>query len=482
MVDVVVAGAGPVGLWLACELRVRGVDVLVLEPNAHISPFSKAFTVHPRTIEVLAQRGAADELLDRGHRVPNGHFGVLERRLEFSGLDTPFPYTVLFPQADTERVLQARALRLGAELRRGHRVASAEQNADGVTVEVSGPEGTYRLDCRYLAGCDGTRSTVRETAGIGFHGTDSTVYGFLGDVELSAPPTGKPPPPGKKGLVMLVPIPSGGYRLVGVDPARQNPAGRELPFEEFRETVVRITGSDFGMHSPRWLSRFGNETRVAERYSKGRIVLAGDAAHMHFPAGGVGMNVGIQDAHALGWRLADLVDGLADRSVLDDYHDERHRVGRELARSTRAQTALLCAFDDDRLALRALLNDVIESVPELESHLAEHLAGLSVAYPSSGGHPWVGRRLGALHTGPTADISARGGAILFDPGNRFADLEHDLAGRGIHHVHGPVPHAEPADRDVALVRPDGYVRWAEAEPGSEALRAAIDAFRPSASA
>ncbi|WP_432837504.1 FAD-dependent monooxygenase [Dactylosporangium sp. CA-092794] len=375
MQDVVIVGAGPTGLWLAGELRLGGASVTVLETRPARDPNSKALTIHPRTIELLDCRGIVEPFLAEGIRIPNGHFGGLPDRMDFSVLDTPFPFTLALLQARTEELLEARAAGLGATIRRGREVTGLT----GGGVELAGGE---TVAARYVVGCDGARSTVRAAAGIDFPGTDATAWGWLGDVVLGAPPErGFASIAGVAGGLMVVPLPGGIHRIVGGDPSGNRPDWPgELTMDEFRATVTRIAGTDFGMRDPVWLSRFGNATRQAAAYRKGRVLLAGDAAHVHFPTGGVGMNVGIQDAHNLGWKLAAVVAGRADEALLDTYHEERHPVGAELLRHTRAQTALMTTYSPEGQALRSVLSGLIAAAPDMSRELAERLSGLSVAY------------------------------------------------------------------------------------------------------
>lgn len=270
------------------ELRLGGASVTVLEAREERDENSKALTIHPRTIEILDCRGVVEPFLEEGIRIPNGHFGGLPDRMDFSVLDTPFPFTLALPQARTEELLEERAVKLGATLRRGCRVTGL--TAEGVELA----DGSV-VAARFVVGCDGTRSTVRDAAGIGFPGTDATTWGWLGDVVLDAPPPrGFASVTGVEGGLMVVPLPGGLHRIVGGDPVT-NRAGwpGELTLDELRATVTRIAGTDFGLRDPKWLSRFGNATRQATAYRAGNVLLAGDAAHMHFPTGGVGMNVGI---------------------------------------------------------------------------------------------------------------------------------------------------------------------------------------------
>ncbi|WP_282793570.1 FAD-dependent monooxygenase [Streptomyces sp. CC224B] len=469
---VVIAGAGPVGLWLAAELRLGGAEVTVLEQRPEPSPHSKALTVHPRTLEVLAARGAVEPFLAEGLRNPTGHFGSLDDRLDFSGLDTRFPFTLLLPQARTEALLERHARAAGADVRRGHRLTDLAEHASGVRVGATGPEGAYTLDAAYVVGCDGTRSTVRTAAGIDFPGTPATVWGWLGDVVLDEPPAGSAFSVGtSRGGLMCVPLPGGAHRFVGHTPDdRRADWPGEFTFEELRANVLRITGRDFGMRDPRWLSRFGNAARQAAAYRAGRVLLAGDAAHMHFPAGGVGLNVGVQDAANLGWKLAAVARGAADERLLDTYHRERHPVGAALLATTRAQTALMTAYSSDGLALRALLSEAVATVPAFSRKLAEGLTALDVAYdtaystpytPADGDgadrHPLTGRRAPDLRLTEDLrlyDLLRAGRPVLLDFGGHDGGTWPEAV------VHqGPPVTDRPdwAGVGSALIRPDGHV-------------------------
>ncbi|RDG36348.1 FAD-dependent monooxygenase [Streptomyces corynorhini] len=495
--QVVVAGGGPVGLWLAAELRLGGVEVTVLESRREPDPHSKALTIHPRTIEILSCRGAADPFLAEGVRIPSGHFGGLDDRMDFRVLDTPFPFTLALPQARTEELLEAHAVAAGARVLRGHRVTGLVEHRDAVTVSVTGPDGPWTLEAEHVVGCDGTRSTVRAAAGIEFPGTEATTWGWLGDVVLERPPAG----PGVSvsnaaGGMMAVRLPGGLHRLVGGTPEDVRPEhGGELTLDELRAKTVRIAGDDFGMRDPVWLSRFGNATRQAARYRRGRVLLAGDAAHMHFPTGGVGLNVGFQDATNLGWKLAATVRGTAADGLLDSYHAERHPVGAALLESTRAQTALMTAYTAEGQALRAFLSRLVATVPAFSKELAERLAALDVAYPpvgpgAAGAHPLTGRRAPDLAFGSADSRGAApapglfallraGRPVLLDltgtPGARSADL---APGVLVHSARPAGTRAEWSGVRAALVRPDGHVAWAGTEPDDGDLwAAALTAIR-----
>jgi 2-polyprenyl-6-methoxyphenol hydroxylase-like FAD-dependent oxidoreductase len=415
--EVIIVGAGPVGLLVAAELRLAGVEVVVLERATEPAPHPKALGLHARTLEQLAMRGLAEPFLAGGVRVPSWHFGFLDQRLDLTGLDTPYPFLLAFPQHRTEALLAERARELGARIVRGAAVTGLTQHDDGVRVETDGPT----WEAGWVVGADGAGSTVRKAAGIGFPGTDADTFAYLGDVHADAPP-----PPGYgvqngQGALIVAPLPGGVLRFTGFDPRRQDPARRELTMDELEETVSRISGVDYGLRDPEWLTRFGNATRVAADYRRGRVLLAGDAAHMHFPAGGVGLNLGLQDALNLGWKLAAVAQGRAGEELLDTYGAERKPWGEDVAEHTLAQTALITATTPTGQALRALLSGLVGTLPDLSRILARRLAALDVHYAASpGAHPLVGSRV----------------------------------------AEAALPDGRPLTTDRMVIRPDGYVWWA----------------------
>ncbi|MFI2209537.1 FAD-dependent monooxygenase [Streptomyces sp. NPDC020141] len=480
--QVVIAGGGPVGLWLAAELRLNGVSVAVLEQRTEIDQRSKALTVHPRGVEVLACRGLHQRFLGEALKISTGHFANLADRLDLSVLDTPYPYTLFIPQARTEELFEEHALGLGAAVRRGHRVTGFTERADSVTVRAEGPDGPYEIRAEYLAGCDGVRSVVREAAGLAFPGTPSTHLGWLGDVSFD-----NPPQPGfssftEHGGLMIVPLPGDRWRIAGTDPAGATTVWPgDFTMEELRRKTISIAGDDFGMRDPSWLSRFGNATRLAAHYRLGRVVLAGDAAHQHCPTGGVGMNVGVQDAFNLGWKLAATLNGWASDGLLDTYHTDRHPIGEQLMEHSRAQTCLFHGFTPEGLALRSLLSRMISRSKEFSDVLAGRLTALDVAYPATDtrAHPLTGVRapdlvLTATRTGLFAlsradaylllDLTARG--VLADRGEERITVRGGAIDR--------VPDGWEGVR-AALIRPDGHVAWAGTEQDDVRLAALADA-------
>ncbi|MGW4642325.1 FAD-dependent oxidoreductase [Sphaerisporangium sp. NPDC004334] len=431
--QVVIAGAGPTGLMLACELRLAGVDVLVLERDAERADAeSRAGGMHARTLEVLDQRGMVEPFLRAGRPLTGGHFSALP--LDFRNLPTRHPYLLVLLQRRIERLLEEHATRLGVRLWRGAEVAGLRQSESGVEVEVlGGPQGDGRhgeagrrwIGAEYLVGCDGGRSAVRRLAGIGFAGTSATLTAMLGDVELDAPPEHPLFQERREhGTISVLSFEPGWHRVMTTE--FDQVAGRDEPvtLEGLRRTCLKIAGTDYGMRSPRWLSRFGDAARQAVEYRSGRVLLAGDAAHVHFPAGGQGLNLGVQDAVNLGWKLALVVHGHAPESLLDSYHAERHPVGARVLENTRAQTAL-SRVDGHTTALRATLADLLP-LDDVNARLSSMITALDVHYPMNGALPGDG-----AHPGDGA--RPRGGTLLGQGGQPMD---------GAHLVEGALPDAD----------------------------------------
>ncbi|WP_394846120.1 FAD-dependent monooxygenase [Pendulispora brunnea] len=461
MVDVVIAGAGPVGCFLARELRLAGAQVVVLEAEKMRSPYSKALTMNSRSLELLQMRGLAERFMREGVLLPTAHYAVLDTRLALAPLDTKIPYTLALAQRRTEELLEAAAREFGAEFRFAHAVSALHHDEGGVEVHVrSADEGDYIVRARYVVGCDGARSTVRSSAGISFPGTDATMTAFQGDARLAQPPTVTAIVNERGGMMMLRQA-DGSFRVVIVDPTRMH-IPKECPpaEEELRDAMRRIAGTDFGLTETLWLSRFGNATRQAASYRKGRIFLAGDAAHIHFPAGGQGMNVGLQDASNLGWKLGAVLRGAAPEALLDTYHDERHPIGADVLENTRAQEALI-GFTPQIAALRATLAELL-TAPEANRRLAEKVTGIGIDYGRDRAHPWVGRRLPDLPTTDGASAFQRmhaGHFLLLDGGVENASQLVEPWMDRITVAHADVAGVRPGleNAGAILVRPDGHV-------------------------
>jgi rifampicin monooxygenase len=455
MFDVIVAGCGPTGLMLAAELRLHGVHVLVLERDAEPTPVVRSLGLHARSIEVMDQRGLLERFLALGTQYPVGGFFAAIPKPSPERLDTTHPYVLGIPQPVTERLLTEHAGELGTEIRRGSELVGVSQDERGVTVELA--DGT-QLRSRYLVGCDGGRSTVRKLLGVGFPGEPSRVETLLGEMVVAAPPEtvaavvaevrktqrrfGVGPPVGDGAFRVVVPA-------AGVAEDRTAPP----TFEEFTQQLRAVAGTDFGVHSPRWLSRFGDATRQAERYRVGRVLLAGDAAHIHPPTGGQGLNLGIQDAFNLGWKLAAEIDGWAPEGLLDSYQDERHPVAADVLDNTRAQMELM-SLEPGAQAVRRLVSELMV-FEEVNRYLIEKVSAIGIRYEFGEGHALLGRRLRdvGLKRGRLYGLMHRGRGLLLDQTGRLS-----VAGWAdrVDHV---VDVSEELDVPAVLLRPDGHVAW-----------------------
>ncbi|MFD6160804.1 FAD-dependent monooxygenase [Nocardia sp. NPDC060256] len=481
--EVVIAGGGPTGLMLAAELRLAGVDVVLLDGLPARTGESRAGGIHARTMEIFDQRGLLDDLMPQGRVMPAGHFSAL--RLDFSDFHTRYPFMLAVLQSVVERELDRRATELGAPVRWGSPVAGFRQDATGIDVEVGGPDGTYQIRAAYLVGCDGGRSTVRKLAGIGFTGTDATATGMLADVELAEPPAepffGLRRGAGDYSAVQFEP---GWWRLVVQRHDLVMERGSTLSFEDFRKNFVEIAGTDFGMHSPRWVTHYGDAARQADRYRDGRVFLAGDAAHIHYPAGGQGQNLGVQDAVNLGWKLAIALRGNGSDEVLDTYESERLPVGARVLHNTRAQTALQRPGAHME-ALRDIMGDLID-MDVVRERLGLMITALDIRYDTKGDHPLAGRRV------PDGDLSTdEGDTRVFELLRSGRPMLLRLNGNQAPSAQGwrdrvDVVDARSRDErwavpgvgDIAvpaaiLIRPDGYAAWVSDQAGDDGLVEAL---------
>ncbi|ANZ41227.1 FAD-dependent oxidoreductase [Lentzea guizhouensis] len=453
MYDVIIVGGGPTGFMLAGELRLHGVHVVVLERDPEPSPVVRALGLHVRSIEVMDQRGLLDRFLEAGTRHEAGGFfaGILKPWP--AHMDTEHGYILGIPQPETERLLTEHAVGLGAEVRRGSEVVGLSQDDEGVTAELA--DGT-EVRGRYLVGCDGGRSAVRKLLGVGFPGEPARVETMLGEMQVSTPldeltaivtrvrETNPWFGVGPMGDTFRVVVSAGDLQQDRTPPT----------LDDFQRRLVAVAGTDFGVHSPRWTSRFSDATRQAERYRVGRAFLAGDAAHIHPPTGGQGMNLGLQDAFNLGWKLAAAVRGWAPDDLLDSYHAERHPVGAAVLDNTRAQVQLMTPEPGPQ-AVRRLLSELMD-FEEVTRHLIEKITAISVHYDFGAGHPLLGRRLKdvQLKNGRLFELQRTGRGLLLDQTGR-------LSVRGwadrVDHV---ADMSEELDAPAVLLRPDGHVAWA----------------------
>ena len=465
-VDVAVAGAGPAGLMLAGDLARAGVSCAVFERHPERSGLTRAFAVHARTLEQLDARGVADQLVATGTPILAARF-LAGARLDLSRLPSRFPYVLITPQYETERVLAGRARSLGADIRYRAEVTGFAQTPDGVEVMVRAdgqPEHLVRAG--YLVGADGMHSTVRRALGMPFPGQPVVRSVMLADVRLSQPPpdtlamnaTGE-------AFALIAPFGDGWYRVIAWHRRNQPPEDAPVSVDEIADVARQALGADYGLHDPRWMSRFHSEERQVPRYRDGRVLLAGDAAHVHSPAGGQGMNTSVQDAANLGWKLAATVTGWAPDGLLDNYHAERYPVGRQVIRASGTLLRIGLTVPPVLAAPRNLLASAATRIPVTTRLLAGALSGLRISYPAPrGAHPLTGKRVADL---PLADgrrlyQALRGGRFLLAgaPG-----VLPDGAAAGYASRVDTVEVARPSGT-VALIRPDAYIAWAQKAQGT----------------
>ncbi|MEU5258082.1 FAD-dependent monooxygenase [Amycolatopsis sp. NPDC021455] len=449
MFDVIIAGCGPTGALLAAELRLHDVRVLVLERETEPGSFVRVVSLHMRSLELMAMRGLLDRLLAHGRRRPVGGIFAAIPKPAPENLDSEHAYLLGIPQPVVNRLLEEHATELGAEVRRGCAMAGFEQDDEGVTVELAGGE---RLRSRYFVGCDGARSTVRKLLGVGFPGEPSRNETLMGELKATAPPAEIAAKVAEiretQPQFWLRPFGEDGYSVVV--PAAEVSDRTEPPtLEDFRQQLRAIAGTDFGVHSPRWLSRFGDATRLAEQYRVGRVLLAGDAAHIHPPAGGQGLNLGVQDAVNLGWKLAAQVRGRAPETLLDTYHAERHPVAEAVLDNTRAQVELSSSGP-----LRRLFTELMD-FDEVNRYLIGQITAIDIRYDFGAGPDLLGRRLRDvdLAEGRLYDRLHRGRGLVLDRTGRLT------AGGWADRVDLVADPAAALDVPALLLRPDGYVAW-----------------------
>jgi len=488
--EVVIAGGGPTGLMLASELALAGVDVAIVERRADQTlAGSRAGGLHARTLEELDQRGIVERFLAEGQVAQR--CGFASTKLDLSDFPSRHACTLGLWQNRIEHLLALRAKELGVHFHRERSVEDFVQDEGGVTIKTS--EGLM-LRAAYLVGCDGGRSLVRKRAGIAFPGWDATESNLLAEVEMSEPPPlgihrtaqgtysfGKRDYEIRNGEILYK---DGGPIRVMVPEGSASARG-EPTLDELRAALIATCGTDYGLHSPTWISRFTDAARQAASYRDRRVLLAGDAAHVHSPVGGQGLNTGVQDAMNLGWKLAQVVQGVSPEALLDTYHAERHPVGARVLRYAMAGATLL-RQDDGIGALRDTLGELLV-LDEPRKRLAGDLSGLGIRYDLGPGHPQLGRRMPDLDLitddGPCRVFSLLhdGRAVLLDLGGgtagdaslaRSSGRLRCLSARPVGPWELPVIGTVTPPTGV-LIRPDGYVAWVgegSAQELDEALR------------
>jgi 2-polyprenyl-6-methoxyphenol hydroxylase-like FAD-dependent oxidoreductase len=453
---VAIVGAGPTGLLLAGDLAQAGVDVTLLERRDTESNLTRAFGVHARTLEHLDARGLADEVLGEGAQV--ARLSLFDRiRIDLSRLPTRFPFLLITPQYNVEQALEKRASAAGARIVRGAEVTALRQDPDGVELTVDG--ATVRA--AYAVGADGVHSAVREALGLPFPGKSVLTSIMLADVRLAhAPADVLAVNAVGDAFAFVAPFGDGWHRIFAWDRRHQLPDTAPVTLEDIREVTRRALGTDFGLQEARWMSRFHSDERQAPHYRVGRVFLAGDAAHVHSPAGGQGMNTGLQDAANLGWKLAATAQGWAPDGLLDTYESERHPVGQLVLRSSGAIIRMAMIQSRAGRLARNLVGGAALKLPPVARKAAGTLSGIGIDYP---------------HAPRAADVPLLDSRRLYEVlrDGTFVLVAPESAAPHLRGGSGRVVLAPPADPTTpwTLVRPDAHVAWRGAPA---ALDAALD--------
>jgi 2-polyprenyl-6-methoxyphenol hydroxylase-like FAD-dependent oxidoreductase len=477
--DVIIAGAGPTGLMLACELGLAGIRATVLEKLPSPTGLSKALGLQARSMEMLDHRGLLERFGTGRSAPPFANFAMFQ--LDLHAIPFGHPYGLIVPQADIEQVLEARARELGAEIRRAHEITDLHQEEGLVRVGMAGPNGAYEERCRYLVGCDGGHSAVRKLSGIDFPGLGPKVVARFADVTVGAEAGAilerAVPELHQRGFGIartangnfaIAPIGSGITRVAAIE-WDQPQVDRDVPMtlDELQQALERVIGTELPMSEPRWMTRATDTSRQAERYREGRVLLAGDAAHVHFAYGGMGLQTGIQDAGNLGWKLAAQIHGWAPSDLLDTYDTERQPVGKRVLMATRAATAL-ARPGEHITALRELVSELLKQEQVFRT-IIEMITSVDVHYEVDIGggdrHPLLGHWAPDLPlasaTGKTRvpQLMHRARAVLLVLADRPALRDAAAGWSDRVDLVTARCEAQPAPADAFLIRPDGYIAW-----------------------
>jgi 2-polyprenyl-6-methoxyphenol hydroxylase-like FAD-dependent oxidoreductase len=482
--DVLVVGAGPTGLLLAGDVAAAGLRVALLEKRTEESKLTRAFAVHARTLEVLDARGLADELLKTGARLSSlSIFGAVH--VDMSKLPSRFPELLITPQYQTERVLTRRALDAGTTLFRGAEVTDLRQDEDAVEVDARIDGETITFRAAYAVGSDGVRSIVRQLLGVDYPGESAISSVMLADVQLDTPPddvltVGA----SKQGFAFMAPYGDGWYRVIAWDHAEQLPDSAPVDFDAMSQLVTSVLGKDYGLRDPRWTSRFHSDERQATSYRVGRVFLAGDAAHCHSPAGGQGMNTGLQDAANLSWKLVAAVRGWAAPGLLDSYQAERHPVGVRVLKTSGGLLRVSIGQSAPLRLARALAKTFGAHLTPLARRGGLEVSGISVSYHDqapAGSHRLVGDR--AADVDLTADASDKSPTRLYEAlrEGRFVlmapegspSVDDFLADWSDRVVTATAP---SLTSEWILIRPDGYIAWACDNPTPQSVTTGLTAW------
>ncbi|MBU2705614.1 FAD-dependent monooxygenase [Zooshikella marina] len=469
--NVIIVGAGPAGLTLATELANAGVQTHIIERRSQPSNLSRAFGILPHTLELLDMRGRADILINNGTPWVHAPLGDGKHNLDFSRLQSRFPFMLIIPQCNAEAQFESMALKAGVKITRGMEVIDIKQNSQQVTTTVKSSEGINHLKADYVVGCDGVKSTIRQLLNIEFPGFSYDCTLSIADVHLTFPPDPKVyARTTKRGMVAVFPFNNGSFRIIVLDHHYMHiSVDNPLTLTELNDSVQGILGKSLGIHHPIWMSRFRSEQRQAKKYQVGRVFLAGDAAHTHIPSGGQGLQIAIQDAINLGWKLVAVLKDHAPTELLQSYEQERRTINTKILKNTDKVFKYEISRSLPARILRRL-SVLLMTVPFIQLLVIKQLSGVTLRYPfpKLGSHKIVGRRIPDIvltdelgHTHRIYEMLRTQPFILIDQTtnshfiNTYINMDHEQ----LIVLTGQIkpPHKLPK---ALLIRPDGYILWA----------------------